>query len=95
MKEITDDELDGLRTQLSCCSPLVQSLVARLDRVEGEKEDMRQHCIHCIDDPEGALCSAVAMLEAAESKNAAMQKRQEELDGLLMRDAHELAKRES
>lgn len=36
MKEISDDELDGLRTQLSCYSPLVQSLVVNIDRVEEE-----------------------------------------------------------
>jgi hypothetical protein len=34
MTEITDTDLSAIRADLSVCSPLVQSLVMRLDRVE-------------------------------------------------------------
>ena len=42
MIEITDEELAILRPKLSLVSPFVQSLVARIDRLERERENQEE-----------------------------------------------------
>lgn len=94
MKEITDKDLAAIRSNLSACNPLVQSLVARLDRVEGEKDlEKKRYAAQCANLAEigrdnfqsaGAVIDHLAgMVRDASAENTALRERVKRMEAAL------------